>query len=109
MTLGEAVTMFGLDLTPDEMIDSEESIIVNADALGNKFNIMVRHSSTYTDLWGKLSDYLADTSDEPMPAAMIFPRKLNGETSAIEKWFFCMNLDNFAFALQLCGVLPRHG
>ena len=40
---------------------------------------------------------------------MIFPRKLNGETADIEKWFFCMNLDNFAFALQLCGVLPRHG
>lgn len=109
ITLGDALSMFGVDRTPEELVQDEEPRTVWADPLGVQFGIMVRHSNTYTDLWGKLSAYLVDTSDEPIPAAMIFPRKLDGETADIEKWFFCMNLDNFAFALQLCGVLPRRG
>lgn len=109
ITLGDAVSMFNLNRTPEEMVQGEEPVIVGADPLGIQFDIMVRFSNTYTDLWGKLSTYLAETSDEPIPAAMIFPRKLDGETADIDKWFFCMNLDNFAFALQLCGVLPKRG
>lgn len=109
MTVEAAVSMFNLDTTVEALasVVHSEDVRLTADPLGTPFEINVHGSNTYQNLWGKLSAYLADMSGEPVPTAMVFPRKLDGRTADEGRWFFCMDLDNFAFALQKAGVLPK--